>query len=460
MAEEREDNKRRRAAGSKVESQGQGPQPEQLGHIGEGEGFVSGLRQQGGSGRRAGRHSAPEKRSPKKRIILALVVLAGAAAVGFWSWHQMQYVQVSVNGTSQDVKIGTTVDRIVQEDGISATAGNLVSITGTLLQEGQGDPYDVQVNGKDLGYSAGSAYAVEGDEHIQIGDGEDKVEDSSEEEVTEAPKLEIDGKAGAITYVSQWGSPTVKKVRKGSVSGETQDIEIEQQGQDCILTKTNIEPSGGQKLVALTFDDGPSKYTKQYLQILADHGAVATFFNLGQSVAADPADAQAIIASGCQIASHTYSHLNLPKQDADTVNSELSIAFDAIASATGVTTSIFRPPYGAFTSDSWIASAGAATVSVIWNKDSEDWKKPGVDKIVSNACDNIKSGNIILMHDGGGNRDEDVEALPKIIDNLHAAGYTFVTISDLMKSDDSIPEDIADGTAKMPDWAVWPDSVA
>ncbi len=386
-------------------------------------------------------------------LLLLIVVALGVCA---FAWTRMRIVQVEINGSWQEVHIGTTIDRIVQSDDIAVNAGNLLSVTGNVLEQGRGDPYDVEVNGADLGYDKGSQYRIQGDEQVTIADGEDRTEDTQEEEVTVQPKLVFDGNAGAISYVSQWGTPTVKKVERGVQSGETVDGEIEQQGQDCVITKVNITPSDGQKYVALTFDDGPSKYTQQYLQILQAHGATATFFNLGQQVDSDPSDAQAIVNAGCELASHTYSHMNLPKQDADTIKSELTKAFDSIASATGVTTTMFRPPYGAFTGDCWIASGGVASVSVIWNKDSEDWRKPGVDKIVSNATDNIRSGDIILMHDGGGNRDEDVEALPKIIDKLHDAGYTFVTVSDLMKSDSSIPADIADGTETMPDGTVWP----
>jgi hypothetical protein len=163
-----------------------------------------------------------------------------------------------------------------------------------------------------LGYDRGSAYRIQGDEQVTIKNGEDKTEDT-QEEVTVAPKLVFDGNVGAISYVSQWGTPTVKKVKRGVQSGETVDEQIVQQGQDTVITKTNITPSDGQKLVALTFDDGPSKYTQQYLQILKDHGATATFFNLGQKVDEDPSDAQAIVDAGCALASHTYSNLNLPK---------------------------------------------------------------------------------------------------------------------------------------------------
>ena len=98
-------------------------------------------------------------------------------------------------------------------------------------------------------------------------------------------------------------------------------------------------------------------------------------------------------------------------------------------------------------------------MAVRWDIDTEDWKQPGVDQIVSAACDNVHSGSIILMNDGGGPRDQDVEALPQIIDNLQAQGYTFVTISELLASDDSIPSDIASCDATMPSSAVWPDEI-
>ena len=82
-----------------------------------------------------------------------------------------------------------------------------------------------------------------------------------------------------------------------------------------------------------------------------------------------------------------------------------------------------------------------------------------MDQIVSAACSNVHSGSIILMHDGGGPRDQDVEALPQIIDTLQSQGYTFVTISELLASDDSIPDDVASCNSTMPESAVWPDEI-
>lgn len=75
---------------------------------------------------------------------------------------------------------------------------------------------------------------------------------------------------------------------------------------------------------------------------------------------------------------------------------------------------------------------------------------------MKNSLANVRSGSIILMHDGGGNRDQDVEALPKIIESLQGAGYTLVTIDELMASDSTIPKSIQSGNAKMPKGVTWP----
>ena len=99
------------------------------------------------------------------------------------------------------------------------------------------------------------------------------------------------------------------------------------------------------------------------------------------------------------------------------------------------------------------------SASILWNQDSLDWSRPGVDKIVANSVNGIQPGYIILMHDGGGPREQDLEALPQIIDKLHDQGYTFVTITDLMKADGNVPEDILTGKAKMPEDAIWPTEI-
>lgn len=220
-----------------------------------------------------------------------------------------------------------------------------------------------------------------------------------------------------------------------------------------MVTIHQISPDDdSKKLVALTFDDGPAEtYTEKYLEILDKYGIHATFFNLGQNIEEYPELAKEICDRGSEVMSHTYQHQQLSQLDASALQKEFSSTFSTIESTTGVKTTGFRPPYGDFTEKAWLNSGGLASVSVLWNQDSLDWKRPGVDAIVENSTKNVTSGSIILMHDGGGNRDQDVEALPKIIEKLQAEGYEFVTVTELMKSDSSIPADVAAGDAAMPD---------
>ncbi len=181
----------------------------------------------------------------------------------------------------------------------------------------------------------------------------------------------------------------------------------------------------GRKMVALTFDDGPSSYTPQVLDVLARKKVKATFFMLGQQVAADPSAARRVLARGHEIANHSYSHPLLPGY------SELSSTTSVIRSATGFKPCLFRPPYGAINS-SVAASAGSLGMkSVLWNVDTVDWSTPGTGAIISRAS-SAGPGSIVLMHDGGGPRGQTVAALPGIIHNLRSRGYRFATVTKLL----------------------------
>ena len=217
-----------------------------------------------------------------------------------------------------------------------------------------------------------------------------------------------------------------------------------------------VEPANGEKLVALTFDDGPSEYTQQYLDILKRYDAKATFFNLGDNIANYPDTAKAIVDAGMQLASHTQTHQQLPLLGAEKLQQELTATFTEIDKATGVKTTVIRPPYGDFKQRTWLESGGLMSLSVLWTQDTLDWKRPGASTIVDNALAGIGPGSIILMHDGGGNREQDVQALPTIIERLQADGYKLVTVDELLASDPNVPQDIASGNATLPEGCVWP----
>jgi len=181
----------------------------------------------------------------------------------------------------------------------------------------------------------------------------------------------------------------------------------------------------GKKLVALTFDDGPSVYTPQVMDVLRRKKVKATFFMLGDMVSRDPSTARRVLAAGHEVANHSSSHPLLPSY------SELSRASSTIKRVTGFKPCLFRPPYGALNS-SVIASAKDLDMkSVLWDVDTSDWSTPGTGTIRSRVSD-AGPGSIVLMHDGGGPRSQTVAALAGAIHNLRSRGYGFVTVTKLL----------------------------
>ena len=403
----------------------------------------------------------PRRSSRESRLVavLALLVIAAIVGGGIWMWLN-RTVRVIVNGTGVDVSASATLEQIMEDEGISPKAGNLVSVGGNLLEEGGGTAFTATVDGETLDEGAAASFRASGNESITIGDGTDVVEASHEEEREVQPQLEPADSVGAITFVSQYGKVGRQKFTVGDVSGETVAGEVIEPVQNVKLESINPRPEGNRKVVAITFDDGPSSYTQRYLDILSEHGARATFFCLGSQIPGRENLVQAIKAQGSQVCSHTQNHEQLTAIDTDTLRSEIGDAFSAISSAGGGDTTTLRPPYGSLDAQTWVNSGGNFSASVIWNLDSLDWELPGVDTIVSNCTEGIWSGAIILMHDGGGNRDQDLEALPKILEKLQGQGYEFVTLSELFALDSRIPAEVASGNARMPGDCVWATSLA
>jgi peptidoglycan/xylan/chitin deacetylase (PgdA/CDA1 family) len=186
------------------------------------------------------------------------------------------------------------------------------------------------------------------------------------------------------------------------------------------------EASTERKVVALTFDDGPSEYTERFLDVLREKDVPATFFEIGQEMPGRVAAMRRILAEGDEIGDHTMNHVEYPGYQ------QIAGAAERIQQYTGFKPCLFRPPGGAVNS-SVIGAAGSLGLKTItWDVDPRDWSLPGTAAIYSNIVDNAKPGAIILMHDGGGPRDETLAALPEIIDTLRARGYGFETVSALL----------------------------
>ena len=393
--------------------------------------------------------------------IVGIVVVAVLAIAGILMWSNRS-VKVTVNGQSASLRVGSTLEQVIKDEGLTPAAGNLISVSGNKLEDGAGYPYLAKVGGNEMDGPTSAAYRLREGDDLSIEDGRDRTEDYDVQVVEEQPKLEMGGeKWGNLSYVSQWPKVGKYEMRTGRQSGETARGDTIEETKNAVVSIHQIKPAGDRKLVALTFDDGPAeKYTEAYLDILNRYGVHATFFNLGQNIEEYPDLSKKVVEQGSEVMSHTYQHQQLSKLDASALQQEFSSTFAAIKDKVGVDTTSFRPPYGDFTEKAWLNSGGEASVSVLWNQDSLDWKRPGASTIVTNSLKGITSGSIILMHDGGGPRDQDVEALPQIIEQLQGQGYELVTVSELMKSDDAIPEDIANGDAQMPEGSTWPTEMA
>lgn len=188
------------------------------------------------------------------------------------------------------------------------------------------------------------------------------------------------------------------------------------------------------KVYALTFDDGPwPVYTRQILRILKENNVKASFFMVGQEVRARPDVARAVRDDGHAIGNHSWDHPSRPRNPIMQVMRTDAI----IQKELGFRPTFFRPPYGIMKNGMARQAMKLHDPVLLWNADSRDWNKPGANRIVRNVVNAATPGGISLMHDGGGDRHQDVEALPIIISTLRAQGYRFVTIPELLKLRDA-----------------------
>ncbi|TCO34012.1 peptidoglycan/xylan/chitin deacetylase (PgdA/CDA1 family) [Kribbella steppae] len=180
------------------------------------------------------------------------------------------------------------------------------------------------------------------------------------------------------------------------------------------------------KWVYLTFDDGPSpRYTAQVLKILQTYKVRATFFVIGQNVKRYPALTRRADQRGHSVQSHTWSHPNLRKVNWSTFKYQIRTTDRYVRAQTGYTPRCLRPPYGA---TNRLVARRAATLGKtikLWSVDPRDWTRPGKSVIARRVLANVRSGSVVLLHDGGGNRSQTVAALPTILKTLNARGYVF-----------------------------------
>ncbi|MCX2929499.1 polysaccharide deacetylase family protein [Mycobacterium sp. CVI_P3] len=195
-----------------------------------------------------------------------------------------------------------------------------------------------------------------------------------------------------------------------------------------------------EKVVAVTFDDGPTEYASEVLNMLAAKKIPATFYLVGADLDRNPDEGAAIARAGHEIGNHTYTHRRMIFVSTQTVADEIERT-DAAIARTGYRGPVtFRPPYGKklWTLPHYLAEHGRTTVT--WDLEPDSAGAPTTEQIVAETVDNVRPGSIILLHvmlkSGSASR----AAVPLIIDRLHSEGYRFLTVSELLAVNDGVPD--------------------
>ncbi|MEM6252518.1 MAG: polysaccharide deacetylase family protein [Cyanobacteria bacterium P01_D01_bin.156] len=194
-----------------------------------------------------------------------------------------------------------------------------------------------------------------------------------------------------------------------------------------------------EKVVALTYDDGPNApYTNSLLDVLNEFDAKATFFAVGEHIQDNLEITRRMIAEGHELGNHSYSHKQLINQNLSTIRSEIQKT-DNLLSDLGVQSTIhFRAPYGLKRIRLPWELARQQKINVLWDVDPKDFENPGPEKIAHSIVSNVKPGSIVLMHDGMYDGDPDrsqtVTATRLALQQLQQEGYQFKTVSELMAS--------------------------
>lgn len=180
------------------------------------------------------------------------------------------------------------------------------------------------------------------------------------------------------------------------------------------------------KMIALTFDDGPGPYTDQLLDGLEKLNAKASFFLVGEKIKSYPDTVAKIARNGHLVGNHTYSHIKLTALSPDEIKKEIDKTNEEIKAITGEAPQFFRPPFGRYNSDTLNY---VDMISVRWSKDTIDWKYEDEEKLYRYLIKNAGDGEIFLMHDV---EKTTVKGVLRAIETLQKQGYKFVRADELL----------------------------
>ena len=195
--------------------------------------------------------------------------------------------------------------------------------------------------------------------------------------------------------------------------------------------------------LALTFDDGPNDvHTQKLLEVLDRHAVKATFFMIGKFVEQRPEIVRAVARAGHAIGNHTYSHPNLIFKNRFEVRRELRECSRALRAVLGTYSRLFRPPHGGRRPEVLKMVSACELIPVMWSVSGWDWKPHSAEEIARKVHQQVRGGDVILLHDGshermGADRSNSVKATDLMLRRFKGEGYEFVTVPAMMKLHDN-----------------------
>ena len=206
-------------------------------------------------------------------------------------------------------------------------------------------------------------------------------------------------------------------------------VPISSSEQRKIVSKVETD----EKVVALTFDDGPHpRTTAEILDVLREFGVRATFFNVGENAEKRPELTAREAFEGHEIGNHTFSHINVKRLSREDLKTQLLETEKAVMDAAGLKTTLFRPPEGRIGEAGEDEAWKLGYTVVLWSVDTRDWTHRSAEEIAKTVTENVKDGDVILCHDFISGESHTAEALRIFLPVLIDEGYEFVTVSELI----------------------------
>lgn len=315
-------------------------------------------------------------------------------------------IEVKIDGQVYDVASGASVGEALQQAQIKVRNGHLLDVSGEVL-EANVNPAKIKVNDR----NADRIQVLAAGDAISVIPGRDVTEDVISE------RERVDGSRPTNPQTLLGGAPGFLITTTGAESGKVASV----------VFNPRRKPNPP-KAVALTFDDGPGRYTRPILDILRKENVPATFYVVGYLVERDPGIIRDIVHDGHSIGNHSWSHPLTPAFahfESKQLWNQMARTNDALADL-DIDPPTFRPPGGSYDAGVVEAARRNGMRTVNWTVSAEDWRSGATPRsIVSTVLRGLRPGAIILLHDGGGDQSATVRALPTLIKEIRSRGYGF-----------------------------------